>query len=528
METIEKKRVKIIYPDGSIHDIEVNSFGLYEVNGDDKYIMYYIDLKNNKSYYTFLENINGIWHKNAISEIALDKVELKAKGMMSLDILPDVMNSLVTEKEKWLEQFQVASQLYSSNIKMDIELYSSYSLNQDLLGINNVSNTTYQSNGEVFYVNMHDKVNYCFERSNIPSMVKNGIYEWIRNHHNEILNGELLEVPDFSIKNILTKPITFQVPILSNDNKVQIALALMLPGEYIYHVSFAKCKDDLLYKEALDLENKKLNILGAIEEYFNFDKQNRRQKAFKKGFLKEYKIDFIKSKQIFLRRDDLYDQLVKTQQSNTTPSNSPVVSTKPIVTIKNTSTGYIPQMQTQLQNKKTKNTDNESKLSEESLYIPEIIYISSTNDIYIPVKYSSDLNLEVSEIYEINNQKYIKVDNLKKIVKIVQSTSTQSVYPVSIFADFNFDEKIISTSNEKVLLSTKALVDKGGQNSKIIYNLFNQNLELSSISVEKLKKLIDYIYSIKSSSNKVLKSYLKEIAITRYLSDIDLKKTIKL
>ena len=287
------KNITIIYPDGSVHRVSALAVQRYRLNGNSFSMLVYAE--NGETYITPLAEIGGTLCKVPYHDIDLDSAELL--GEVLPERLPNVILSAIllepgqdmTEAYSQIQeianqaetvgewftkpqavQAQPENPSYTEDgqplVTFDHNLYTTY-----LFGEHEVNSLPEQITYEHLFnvYRQNGSAEFEFRKPLLFQEVKDEITRIVRE---EQRNSLLEEIPSHLIEMPVTAGTTVADYIIQPDGKVQVALALAIPGMHRYLVTFGKCPDATVYEEASLQENPYLSVLereynGAGTEY---------------------------------------------------------------------------------------------------------------------------------------------------------------------------------------------------------------------------------------------------------------------
>ena len=296
--------ITIIYPDGSAHQVSAIAVQRYRLNGNSFNLLVYAD--GDSTCITLLAEIGGTLCKVPFHDIDLDNAELL--GEILPDRLPNVILSAVLleqgqDMNEAYEQIQVianqaeaAGQFFSQpqavaqqrkypenhyvdfdgvpHATFEHDLYTTYQYDQNNQGKVGLPQVTYEHLFNIYRLN--GSAEFEFKK---PLLFREVQDEITRIVNEEQRNSLLEEIPDRTIDMPVTPGTTVADYIKLPDGRVQVALALAIPGIHRYNVTFGKCPDKEVYRDASNPENVHATVLerefnGAGTDY-----------AFKGGFI---------------------------------------------------------------------------------------------------------------------------------------------------------------------------------------------------------------------------------------------------
>ena len=298
------KNITIIYPDGVAHQVTALAVQRYRLDGVSFNLLVYADGED--TCVTLLTEIGGTLCKVPYHNIDFDRAELL--GEILPDRLPNVILSAVLlepgqDMTEAYEQIQVIAneaesvgeffskpqavqqqRKYPGNHYIDFDgiphatfehnLYTTYQYDQNHQGKTGLPQITYEHLFNIYRIN--GSAEFDFKKPLLFREVQDEITRIVEQEQKDSL---LEEIPDKTIDMPVAPGTTVADYIKLPDGRVQVALALAIPGIHRYNVTFGKCPDKAVYKEASKPENTQVAVLerednGAGTEY-----------AFKGGFI---------------------------------------------------------------------------------------------------------------------------------------------------------------------------------------------------------------------------------------------------
>lgn len=287
------KNITIIYPDGSVHRVSALAVQRYRLDGNSFNLLVYAE--GDETYITPLAEIGGTLCKIPYHNIDLESAELL--GEVLPDRLPNVILSAVllepgqdmtdayTQIQEIANQAETVGEWFTKpqdiqlqpenpsyneaghpQVTFDHNLYATYLYGEHgyFVGPEQI---TYEHLFNVY--RQSGRTEFEFKKPLLFQEVKDEITRIIREEKRDSL---LEEIPEHIIEMPVAPGTTVADYIVQPDGRVQVALALAIPGIHRYNVTFGKCPDATVYEEASLQENQHLTVFereynGAGNQY---------------------------------------------------------------------------------------------------------------------------------------------------------------------------------------------------------------------------------------------------------------------
>lgn len=298
------KNITIIYPDGSVHQVTAIAVQRYRLDGNCFSILVYAD--GDSTCITPIAEIGGTLCKIPYHNIDFENAELL--GEVLPDRLPNVILSAVllepgqdmTEAYEQIQEIanqaevegafftqpqavatarQYPDRHYAEfdgipRVTFEHDLYTTYQYDQHNQGKVPTPQVTYEHLFNVYRVSGNTE--FEFKKPLLFREVQDEITRIVTTEQRDSL---LEEIPARTIDMPVAPGTTVADYIKLPDGRVQVALALAIPGIHRYNVIFGKCPDKEVYEAAANPDNTYASVLereynGAGNEY-----------AFQGGFI---------------------------------------------------------------------------------------------------------------------------------------------------------------------------------------------------------------------------------------------------
>lgn len=273
-------RVRMDYPDGTIHHIEFSRFYPIKIGNVDCYVAVYFDYTLNSTMITLITYIDGIWHK----------IPLNSEGYSYLNDYIEKNQSKYLDASDYdlgdrIRLAYAMDLIPPSNDPNDkrnkkplfkVNYYVPINSN----GVTNVKNTIYRSNSVTTEINKNQTYSYekAFNNNKISSSISRGVEDYFINRNGVKQYDFLVEIRngDSATKEIVTK-----------DGKRMTIVAHMVPGLFecsAYYSDFVDYDD---YTDAMLSDNIKINAnTNEYKDLHDYDK------VWKNGGNKELEMNF--------------------------------------------------------------------------------------------------------------------------------------------------------------------------------------------------------------------------------------------
>lgn len=286
------KNITIIYPDGSVHQVTAIAIQRYKLNDNFFNLLVYLD--KGRTCITPIVEIGGTICKIPYHNINLSDAELLGEELP--DKLPDtILSALLLEPGEDMTEAYEQLQVIASQAQEEREwftkptgqykkeknepvfehdLYTTYPHDRYSSGLTLRPQVTYEHLFNVYRYN--ESSSYAFKKPLLFREIQDAITNIVSTEQREYL---LDEIPDHELE-IFVKPGTTVADYIKQpDGRVQVALALAIPGIHRYRVTFGKCPNKEVYNAAANPDN----VYATIHE--TQDNRLGTNYAFKAGFL---------------------------------------------------------------------------------------------------------------------------------------------------------------------------------------------------------------------------------------------------